>query len=144
MKDDEVNNNSEKKSLLHQQEFGRACTLYPRTLELLEQVDVADDVIQRAFIGKDFSTYSNGIRVTRRAFQSMFPMMSISFYDFITNIRQNSSQEIFTSKYEQAAGEKVHHGWEATALTVDRSPGDGYNVTVALENVEWGRQLVRW
>jgi len=124
--------------------FGRACTLYPRTLELLEQLDVVDEMIQAGFSGRSYAVFKDGKHVTRKAWQSMFPMTDNSFHNYILNIRQKNSERIFASRYERDFGKSVHYGWEIVDQRVDKSLEDGYNVTVTISHVSLGKQRLRW
>lgn len=137
-------NRVEKRELDVQEKFGRACTLYPRTLELLDLLDLSGDIIQAAYIGRQYGVFKDGQRVHRRTFQSMFPLMDQSFHNYITNIRQNNSQRVFTSRYKSDFGKRVHYGWELVQQAVDSSLGDGYNVTATLSHVSLGERMVRW
>lgn len=89
----------EKRSLAMQEQFGRACTLYLCTIELLELFGVAGEIVQNAFTGQTYAAYSRGKHMTTSAWQTMLPMMGSSFHNYITNIHQNNSQRIFASKY---------------------------------------------
>jgi len=46
--------------------YGRACTIYPRTLEMLDQFDLYDAMAQVGFIGQHTFTYVDGKRVQGR------------------------------------------------------------------------------
>ena len=113
-------------------------------MELLEELDVAGEVIQNSFIGRTYAAYANGKRVTRKAWQSMLPMMDTSFHNYIVNIRQNNSQRIFASRYKSDSGKSVHYSWEIVSQEVDSSLGDGYNVTAELSHAQQGKRTVRW
>lgn len=134
----------EKRERHAQELFGRACTLYPRTLELLEHLGVTGDLTQAGFHGRSYAVINDGKRVTRKAWQSMFPMMDNSFHNYILNIRQKNSERLFASKYRDEWHKDVHHEWEIVEQTVDKSPGDGYNVTATLSHVSMGKHTLRW
>ena len=83
-----------------QEMFDRACTLYPRTMEFLKQLGVADEMAQIGFVGCSHATFRDGKQTTGKAWQSLFSDMDDSFHNYIPNIRQKSSERVFASKYE--------------------------------------------
>ncbi|KAJ6789981.1 hypothetical protein PWT90_02937 [Aphanocladium album] len=133
----------EKRSLEDQERHGRACTLYPRTMELFEQVDVAKDITQEAFCGRTYAVYNDGKRVTRAAWQSMLPLMDNSFHNYITNIRQNSSQRIMAARLKNDHGNEVNYEWSIVRYAVDAAMSDGYNVTATVAHAQLGSQQIR-
>lgn len=134
----------EKRELDVQEAFGRACTLYPRTMELLEQFDVSNDITQAAFIGRTSAAFRDGKRINRPAYQSIFPLLDQSFHNYIVNIRQNSSQRIFAARYKADFNKSVQYGWELVSQEIDQSCNDGYNVTAVLSHSAKGQRTVRW
>lgn len=74
----------------------------------------------------------------------MSPLMDNSFHNYVVNIRQNNSQRIFASKYNDDHNRQVHYGWEIVEQKVDTSLGDGFNVTATLVHTSLGRRVVRW
>lgn len=46
--------------------YGRACTLHPRTLEMLDQLDLLDDMNQIGYICRNSVTWKDGKRITSR------------------------------------------------------------------------------
>lgn len=127
-----------------QEKFGRACTLYPRTCELLEREDLFDQMAQVAFIARHSMTYKNGQLVPGRGWQVMWKAMLDSFHQYFLNIRQKYSEEIFRTNYE-SFGYEVQYGWEVVGYDIDRSIGDGCNVTVRIQQVQGSEQkTVRW
>lgn len=135
---------SEQRERQAQQSFGRACTLYPRTLELLEQVGVAEEIVQAAFTGKSYAVYKDGKKQIRQTWQAMLPYMESSFHGYITNIRQQKSEDILASQYQANFGREVYYGWELQGQEVDTAPADGHNVTVSLSHALQGRKQIRW
>ncbi|KAI3318141.1 FAD binding domain-containing protein [Xylariaceae sp. AK1471] len=132
----------EKRVRNEQELYGRACTLYARTLELLEQVHVTDEMLQVGFVGRAGTTFKGGKRVTGRGWQAIFPAMASSFHNYILNITQKTSEAIFSAKY-QAEGHKVHYSWEIVDYSIDTSLRDGYNITATLSHPSQGTRLVR-
>ncbi|KAI8626753.1 FAD binding domain-containing protein [Xylariaceae sp. FL1651] len=133
----------EKRVRNEQELYGRACSLYARTLELLEQVDVTDEMLQVGFVGRAASAFKDGKRITRRGWQSIFPAMASSFHNYILNIPQKTSEAIFAKKYEAEGHKAVHYLWEIVDYNIDTSPGDDYNVTATISHPSQGNRIIR-
>ncbi|KAI8718594.1 FAD-binding-3 domain-containing protein [Fusarium sp. LHS14.1] len=122
--------------------FGRATTLYPRSLELLEQLDVADDLTQEGFVSRSSINFKDGTRVNERGWNLMFDHFKPSYHDYALNIRQRYSEDVFRNHFE-SCGKSVWFSWKLTAYAIDTSLGDGYNVTATLEHKTMGKTHVR-
>lgn len=130
-----------------QERHGRATTLYPRTLELLEREDLFDHMAQVGFFGRNTVTFRDGKIVPGRGWLALYTDMKQSFHAYHLNIRQKYSEDIFRSEYEKVArnGAKVRFGWEMVGFEVDKSKDDGCNITVRTKHVESGEEkAVRW
>ncbi|KAI1258545.1 FAD binding domain-containing protein [Xylariaceae sp. FL1019] len=133
----------EKRERHVQETIGRACTLYPRTLELLEQLDVAEEVTRAAFIGRTYAVFRDGKRISRKAWQAMGPLMDNSFHNYLVNIRQRYSEDIFATKYKAESNRPIYYGWAITGYAVDTSLSDGHNVTAMISHDTLGKRSVR-
>lgn len=102
-----------------------------------------DDMLQEGFHGRTYAVYRDGKRVTRKAWQSMFPYMDRSFHNYILNIRQKYSENIFASKYTDACGGAVRYGWEITGYQLE-GLGDGYNITATISDGSPNPKVIRW
>ncbi|ETS80532.1 hypothetical protein PFICI_08061 [Pestalotiopsis fici W106-1] len=132
----------EKRERDEQATYGRACTLYPRSLELLEQVDLATDLIQEGFAGRSSVNYANGKRINERGWNMMFQHFKASFHDYALNVRQKYSEDIFRNAL-MSHGKQVGHGWKLSGFSIDTSLGDGYNVSAVLEHATLGESHIR-
>lgn len=139
-----TNGIQEKRERSVQETFGRACTLYPRTLELLEQLDVVSDMTQAAFTGRNYAVYREGKHQIRKTWQSVLSHVEDSFHSYITNIRQNKSESIFASRYQKHHGGAICYGWGIESYAVDTSLSDGYNVTLTASNQASEKRQLRW
>ncbi len=81
--------------------YGRASTLHARTLELLDQNDLLDDMLQVGLIGKQSFTYKDGVRVQGRGWNVFAKLGSKSNFDFSLNIRLKYSEDIFRRKLSE-------------------------------------------
>uniref|UniRef100_A0A8H7NPN7 FAD-binding domain-containing protein n=1 Tax=Bionectria ochroleuca TaxID=29856 RepID=A0A8H7NPN7_BIOOC len=122
--------------------FGRATTLFPRSLELLEQLYVTKDLIQEGFVARSSLNYNNGQRISNRGWGAMFDHLKTSFHDYVLNIRQCHSEDVFRARYERY-GKSVRYGWELISYVIDTSLNDGYNITAILQHRSKGRVQVR-
>ncbi|KAL1645784.1 hypothetical protein SLS58_003668 [Diplodia intermedia] len=122
-----------------QENFGRATTLYPRTLELLEREDLFDQMAQIGFLARNSTTYKDGKLVPSRGWQILWKAMRESFHQYVLNIRQKYSEEVFRTSYE-AFGYQVQYGWEVVGYDVDPSVGDGCNVAVRIQHARTSEQ----
>ena len=136
---------TEKRERDTQASYGRACTLYPRSVELLEQLDVADDIIQASFIARSSVTFKGGKRVTERGWNSIFDNMLNTFHDYTLNIRQRHSEDILLQNYSKASDNTVNYGWKLVDFKIDRAQQDGHNITAVVRRSGCGGQkTIRW
>ncbi|KAF0319405.1 FAD binding domain-containing protein [Colletotrichum asianum] len=133
----------EKRELEVQESFGRAITLFPRTIELLEQVGVAEDMVQAGNVARGIAAYQEGKRTPAVGQQTMFTAMNGTFHNYVLNIRQKNSQAIFVAKYKAVSGNDVQYQWELVDYQVDQVPQDGYNITAILQHPQHGTRAVR-
>lgn len=124
--------------------FGRATTLYPRSIELLEQLDLTKELCQVGFIARSAVNYRDGQRVNDRGRQPMFEPFRNSFHDYALNIRQYNSEEVILAKYQKDRGKNIWFGWALENFVLDSSLGDGYNITASLKHRSSGNLEVRW
>ncbi|KKY22222.1 putative pentachlorophenol 4 [Diplodia seriata] len=96
-----------------QENLGRATTLYPRSLELLEREDLFDQMAQIGFFARNSTTFKDG--------------------------KLKYSEEVFRTNYE-AFGYQVQYGWEVVGYDVDTSVGDGCNVAVRIQHASTSEQ----
>lgn len=74
----------------------------------------------------------------------MFTAMTGTFHDYILNIRQKSSQAVFSAKYKEISGTEVQYQWELVDYQIDDKPQDNYNLTAVLQHPQHGIRSVRW
>ncbi|CAG7925151.1 unnamed protein product [Penicillium olsonii] len=120
--------------------YGRATTLYPRTLEMLDQLDLLEDLNQIGYIGRNSVTYKDGKRVTSRGWHVMFERMHGTFLDYCLNIRQKYSEEVIQSAY-QKFGKRAFTGWKLESYSVDNASDDDYKVTSHIREIKTDRLL---
>jgi phenol 2-monooxygenase len=89
--------------------YGRASTLYPRTIEMLDQLGLLDEMAQIGLIGRASVTYKDGQKVQDRGWDFLHTI-SDTYFPYCLNIRQKYSEDIFRTALEQHGG-KVNAGW---------------------------------
>ncbi|KAI1378772.1 FAD binding domain-containing protein [Hypoxylon crocopeplum] len=122
----------EKHAKSMQDAYGRAITLFPRTSEMLDQLGLADDLLQNCFACRETVAYdASGEEVHGRGWSFMHDMKDTAF-DFALVLRQKFQEEIFRNalrKYDVEVEAPV----ELTAASVDRNiPVAHHRVTAVL------------
>ncbi|KAI1502967.1 FAD binding domain-containing protein [Biscogniauxia marginata] len=124
----------EKYSKSMQDAYGRAITLFPRTSEMLDQLGLADELLQQCFACRDTVAYnSRGEEVHGRGWSFMHDMKDTVF-DFALVLRQKYQEEIFRGALERY-GVEVEAPVELTAVAVDdRAPAGSHRVNAVLHD----------
>ncbi|KAI1171768.1 FAD binding domain-containing protein [Nemania sp. FL0916] len=119
-----------------QDAYGRAITLFPRSSEMLDQLGLADELLQEAFACRETVAYnSEGEEVHGRGWSFMGDMKDTAF-DFALVLRQKYQEEIFR-KALQKYGVEVEASSELIDLDVGSSfPESGYPITAAVRHAE--------
>ena len=118
--------------------YGRACVLYPRTMEMLDQLDLGETLQQIGFIGRSAVTYHDGKRVRGRGWGFISKPLD-SFFDYCLNIRQKYSENVFRDA-AKALGTSMHSNTKLIGFTVDDGQSD-YRITAELQ--EEGGKVTR-
>ena len=119
--------------------YGRACTLFPRTLEFLDQLDLLDEFAQEGLIGRTSINYKDGKQVNGRGWQQILSRMDGTNLDFCLNLRLKYSERIIQTAYEGLGG-KVAVGWELRDLSTDCGSPDDYKVS-AVVGAMWSAEV---
>ncbi|EAU36689.1 conserved hypothetical protein [Aspergillus terreus NIH2624] len=130
----------EKHNKEQQAMYGRATTLYPRTLEMLDQLELLDEMNQIGFVARNSVTYKDGKQVTSRGWHVMYERMHGTFLDYCLNIRQKFSESVFRDAYSKIGG-KLFIGWMLEDFTVDNSMEGDFKVTSRLTRVNSGEAV---
>lgn len=129
--------NEEQNAKSQQEMYGRATTLFPRTLELLDQLDLLDEMNQIGCIGRSSVTYKGDKRVTKRGWHPVFDNADASFLNYCLSIRQKISESVFRERYEELGGQ-IFLEWKMDDFTVDITKEDDYKVTSNIGHVDSG------
>jgi phenol 2-monooxygenase len=110
--------------------YGRACTLFPRTIEMLDQLGLLDEMLQVGLVGRGSVTYKDGRRVNDRGWDFL-SRMADTHLDYCLNIRQKYSEHIFRSALEGQGG-KVNAGWTLKDFVVVDDAIDDYKISAEM------------
>jgi phenol 2-monooxygenase len=133
------------KSYKHKQAmYGRASTLYPRTLEMLDQLDVLEPMAQIGYIARNYVNFRGGKRATSGGYKMLLSQMHDTYIDYVINIRQKYSEQIFREAYE-AKGGRMDEGTELVDLIQDQVSLDDYALTAVIKDGASGQERqVKW
>jgi phenol 2-monooxygenase (NADPH) len=122
--------------------YGRACTLYPRSIELLDQMDLYDDMAQIAFNCRSGFTYNKGKKVQGRGWSIFEGWTGKTFFEDFMNLRLKYSEDVFR---EKLAGMGVHIQAPAKLETFElkEDAQDDYKIITKVSSMNDGTQEIR-
>lgn len=103
-----------------QQAFGRAVTFWPRSMEMLEQIGLADEIAQQCCAVRASAAYDKEGREVFGRGWSFLEGISDTRWNFATVLRQKYVEEIVRARLE-GMGVKVKERAEFRSLSVDES-----------------------
>ncbi|TAQ91248.1 hypothetical protein B7494_g431 [Chlorociboria aeruginascens] len=116
----------------HEQDiYGRATALWPRALELLDQLDISDDLHQTGVIARQTATFRDGKRVFGRGF-SFSVIVPDTYIDHAITLRQKYSEEIFRRHLSKYGG-SLHSPEKLVQFSVNKDAPDDYKITAEIE-----------
>ncbi|KAI0861069.1 FAD binding domain-containing protein [Xylaria cubensis] len=128
-----------------QDTYGRAITLFPRTSELLDQLGLADELLQEAFACRETVAYnSRGEEVHGRGWSFMNQMKDTAF-DFALVLRQKYQEEIFRNALRRY-GVEVEAPVELIGVNVDdtATTSSSHPVTATVQDTKKdNRKIIR-
>lgn len=137
-----TNKSTEQHDKSQQAMYGRATTLYPRTLEMLDQLQLLDELNQIGYVARNSITYDkDGQRVTSRGWHLMFERMHGTFLDYCLNIRQKFSENVIRDAFGLMGGEP-YIGWKLEGFSIDEAAEDEYKVVSNIVELSSRRKLV--
>ena len=123
-----------------QSAYGRAAMIAPRTLEILDQLDLADALGQIGFVVRGQVSYKNGERV--ESLTAASSDIKDTFFDYLLLCRQRYTEDVIRDSYARVSGKQVHYG----ARLVDFAAGGKiaeYGVNSIIESRDKGRVSVK-
>lgn len=123
--------------------YGRASTLFARSLEMLDQLDLYDDLAQEGLHSAQTFTYRNGERVYGRGWKIFTKVAAMgTFFEETLNLRLKFSEDIFREKLEEMGG-KVHAPWKVVGFDIEEDVEDDHKARVVCVDPEGKTQEVR-
>lgn len=129
----------EKNYKTKQAKYGRAATVYPRTLEIFDQLDVLEPLAQIGYISRNYVNYRNGKRSGPGGFNALLSQMHDTFCNFVLNIRQKYVEESLQEAFEFHGG-KTYEGTELIAFVLNDDASNDYAGMATLTHVTGGCQ----
>ncbi|KAL4909177.1 hypothetical protein BDW74DRAFT_174387 [Aspergillus multicolor] len=118
-----------------QDAYGRAIALFPRTSELLDQLEIIEPMLQLGFACRNSVTYKDGERVIPGRVWTFMENIKDTAYDFTLVLRQMYTESILREKL-QSVGATYHQGTECIGFECDEGTApDGYAMTSTFRNV---------
>ncbi|KAJ7039646.1 FAD binding domain-containing protein [Mycena alexandri] len=118
--------------------YGRATTMWPRTIEMLDQVDLAERLIQIGVVTRNALHFRDGHRSTGGfMFGSRMDRLGDTFYKFSLHVRQRLTEEQFLEALEEH-NVSPYMRKRIEGFTIDENSEDGYPVTVRARDLENG------
>ncbi|MCJ1278717.1 hypothetical protein MMC21_006534 [Puttea exsequens] len=134
----------ESRSRSQQIAYGRAAMIAPRTLEMLDQLDLADALLQVGFVVRGQTAWNgDGERVEggRTSAASGLEGMG-TWMDFLLLVRQRWTEEVVREAYERVSGQRVRYGARLEGFKVEEGRG-GKIVKAEVVEEGGGRCVVR-
>jgi phenol 2-monooxygenase len=111
--------------------YGRASTLFPRTLEFVDQLGLIDEFTQMGLVARGSVNFKDGKRVTSRGWNSIFQQMGETYHNYSLNIRLKHSERLIQNAYEKLGG-RVATRWELRDLSWGEADEKGYRVSATV------------
>lgn len=110
---------------------------------MLDQLDLLDEMNQIGVVGRTSVTFKDGQRVTSRGWHGMFAEMGETYLDYLLNIRQKLSMDVFRRRYEQLQG-RIETGWTLKEMELNDNDLEDHRVTSTIHNeASESRKIVR-
>ncbi|KAJ4490287.1 FAD binding domain-containing protein [Lentinula aciculospora] len=115
--------------------YGRASTMWPRTIELLDQLDLAEPLIQAGMVTRSSLHFHDGQRVKGGLmYGSRMDKLGDTFFKFALHLRQRLTEEIFTEVMLKEYDLKPTMLHQFQGYTIDQN--DEFPVTVQIKDVK--------
>lgn len=112
----------EQNERLKQTLYGRAAMIAPRSMEMLEQLDVAEELMQMGFVVRGQLTYRDGQRVQDEQLGSVDD--AETFFDYLLLLRQKYTEDVIGAAYTKCSGRSIHYGTKLQGYTLTENASD--------------------
>ncbi|KAF8919273.1 FAD binding domain-containing protein [Mucidula mucida] len=114
--------------------YGRATTLWPRSIELLDQIDLAECLIQKGVATRHGLHFQDGKRIKGGlVYGSRMDKLGDTFFQFALHLRQRLTEQEFTEALKEYNFEH-HVKTKLEGYTVDAS-NEEYPITVQVRDL---------
>ncbi|KAH8822933.1 FAD binding domain-containing protein, partial [Flagelloscypha sp. PMI_526] len=118
--------------------YGRACTLWPRTMELLDQLDLAEELLQQSVVTRSGEHFVDGQRAKGGfMYANRMDKLGDTFYKFAVHIRQKKIEALF-SRALNRLGHESHEQVEFKNYVINEK--EEYPVEVHLKDLKTGKE----
>ncbi|GAV99798.1 -dichlorophenol 6- [Lentinula edodes] len=118
-----------------QSSYGRASTMWPRTIELLDQLDLAEPLIQAGMITRSGLHFHEGRRVKGGLmYGNRMDKLGDTFFKFALHLRQRLTEEIFADAASKEIGSTHMMLHRMQGFTIDQNE-DSHPVTVQIKDL---------
>ncbi|TAQ88393.1 hypothetical protein B7494_g3250 [Chlorociboria aeruginascens] len=125
-----------------QDTYGRAITLFPRTSEMLDQLNLADDLAQQCFACRKTVNYDkDGKEVQGRGWAFM-ENMGDTTWNFALVLRQKFQEDIFRKRLRELGGELEGEKELVGLQVLDEVESDGYKVKAVVRDCVTGMERI--
>ncbi|KAJ4495715.1 FAD binding domain-containing protein [Lentinula edodes] len=115
--------------------YGRASTMWPRTIELLDQLDLAEPLIQAGMITRSGLHFHEGRRVKGGLmYGNRMDKLGDTFFKFALHLRQRLTEEIFADAASKEIGSTHMMLHRMQGFTIDQNE-DSHPVTVQIKDL---------
>ncbi|KAF9269564.1 hypothetical protein L218DRAFT_993591 [Marasmius fiardii PR-910] len=121
--------------------YGRACTIWPRSIELLDQLELADCLLQSAVISRSGLHFHEGRRVKGGImYGSRMDRLGDTFFKFATHIRQRLIEERLSGALEQY-GFQHHYERVIESYNIHENVAEDHPVVVRVRDLSSNRVI---
>ena len=99
-----------------QTRYGRAAMIAPRTLEMLDQLDLADALGQIGFVVRGQISYKNGEKAD--SITAASSNITDTFFDYLLLCRQRYTEDVIRDGYRKYSDRSVHYGARLTDFSL--------------------------
>ena len=107
---------------LKQTLYGRAAMIAPRSMEMMEQLDLAEELMQMGFVVRGQLTYRDGQRVEGDLLGSTDD--AETFFDYLLLLRQKYTEDIIGAAYKKCGDRSIHYGTKLQGYRLTKDASD--------------------
>ena len=125
---------------IKQKAYGRAAMIAPRTLEMLDQLDLANALGQIGFVSRGQVSYKDGERT--EGLSAAFSGIGDTFFDYVLFCRQIHTEDVIRDAYSKYSSGSVHYGAKLIDFAIEKT-NEKYAVKSMIETQEQGLISIR-